>query len=84
MRSPKEFTKIFKDKQRGNIVRKSGVRITKNISYIEPTIITSDVVKDGKKEEVDCTKIFFGEQYLTIDMKISDFLKELEPLNEFI
>lgn len=84
MRLPKEFTKIFKDKTNGDIVRKQGVRITKNISYIEPSIMTSDVEKNGKKEKVDCTKIFFGEQYLTIDMTIADFLKEIEPLNEFI
>lgn len=58
-------------------MRKGGVKLTTSISYIEPCKLRDKTIQNAK--EIDCTKVFFGDNFIVLEMTILDFLKESEP-----
>lgn len=80
MDQPQRFTKIYRMKD-GTIGRKSGIHLTKNFSYLEPASLKE---KETDREGIPCTKIFYNDKYIMIEMRPADFILAISHKVEFI
>lgn len=75
------FTKIYNRKD-GTIGRKKDVHLTRNISYIEPVKIRDNT--NPKSEPIDCTKLYYCDSFIIVEMRMLDFIEQMTDKLEFV